>query len=202
MPDSFIERTRAKRAELIADRERLEGERRRLAERIDALDGDIAQIDGHLDFYVATMEVAGSPTPMAAPKYGNLKKMTVVQGCEAILRAEGGKAKATLIRDLLVKAGKLRGSSRNNYATIVQAMKRFPEKFYNVTGSGEWRLAGYDAATTTVRPPRSISVPPNGERAVERESDEEPNNDLPSPLRTSDYLSQGTDPVVLTPLGG
>lgn len=172
MPDSFIERTRTKRAELIADRERLEDERRRLAERIDGVDVEIARIDGHLDFYVATMEVAGPPSPMATPKYGNLKKMTVVQGCEAILRAEGGKAKATLIRDMLVKSGKLRGSARNNYATIVQAMKRSPEKFYNDKGTGEWRLAGYDAATTTVRPPRPLfssqeATVPNGGQSVE-----------------------------------
>jgi hypothetical protein len=55
------------------------------------------------------------------------------------MEAQGGQATVTGIIDALRRAGKLGKSKRANYGTVVQAMKRYPERFYKVR-PGLWGL--------------------------------------------------------------
>lgn len=152
MEQDFIAKAKAERKKLIGVRDQIERELAHLSERLNLIDREITEIDGHLEFYIGVMGVTNEAEKIATARYGDLANMTVVEGCEAILRAEGGRARATRIRELLEKAGKLKGSPNANYATIVQAMKRFPDRFQTTPGSGEWEVVANNTPEADLLP--------------------------------------------------
>ncbi len=133
------------------DRDVLLERRTALVTELKAVESEISKIEGFIEMYD---RYAGSPVSAPAegqPPLANLRSMTIADGCEAILRAHGGKMRTSEMVRILERAGKLKGEThRGNYASVVQTLQRFPDRFSKV-GVGEWTLL-------TDSPPRLLAL--------------------------------------------
>jgi hypothetical protein len=73
-----------------------------------------------------------------ATAYGDLKAMTILNACEAILKANGGEADATVMVKALQDAGKVQ-PGKNAYNVVATQLYRSRDRFHRV-GRGRWSL--------------------------------------------------------------
>ena len=140
MSDSFLDVAEVRLRELRERDRHLEDTARGIEEQRKALKADIERLQAAIDLYTEMMGLPPRETPkeQTALAFGQLKDMTIADACESIMRAQGGEANVTMLVRTLSQAGKLK-ESRGAYGTIVNTLKRFPNRFHKAK-PGQWRL--------------------------------------------------------------
>lgn len=140
MADDFIERAQVQLRELQEQDTHLANTQRGLEEQRGAMAAEMERITGAIEVYGRLMGVAsGEPLEDQAPLLADdLKKMTIADGCEVIMRSQGGEAAAMMLLRTLQKIGKI-SRSKGSYGTIVRTLSRFGGRFYKVR-PGRWGL--------------------------------------------------------------
>jgi hypothetical protein len=141
MAEQFIERAEIQLRELRDQRNHLAHTLRGVRQQLDLIDQQMQQVMAAVEVYRQLMHLPSSEPPkeQRALVSVDLKSMTIADGCEAIMRAQGGQARVTMLLTALQQAGKM-SPSRGGYGTIVRTMSRFPDRFVK-TRPGLWRLA-------------------------------------------------------------
>lgn len=90
--------------------------------------------------------------PGQMPTNADLRRLTIADGCAAIIRANGGTAQARLIVGLLRQAGKLTpGNLTRQYDVVAKTLKRKPERFVRIA-PGVWGLREQEASGRPLPP--------------------------------------------------
>jgi hypothetical protein len=131
--NDFIARANAELAELKERRLELQNRQAQLDHDWSVLADEEAVVQNSISFYRRVMGV-GDP----ATAYGDLKAMTILNACEAILKAHGGEADAPVMVAALQEAGKLQ-PGKNAYNIMATQLYRSRDRFHRV-GRGRWAL--------------------------------------------------------------
>jgi hypothetical protein len=103
-----------------------------------------------LEVYAETMGLPSSETDRELGRYGDLTAITIPDGCQRIMEVEDGRANQAHLTKVLEQAGKLKGKHTANYASVIGAMERHPERFRKL-GHGEWELVYRQSVTVPVQ---------------------------------------------------
>lgn len=138
----FIQRAEGELRALRSESSDLEEEERRIAQRRQQIAHQIESLVQSIAVYRRVMGLPPGPEAAQAALplvRGSLRTATIHDACQMIMEAQGGQATVTSIIDALRRAGKLGKGKRGNYGTVVQAMKRYPGRFYKIR-PGLWGL--------------------------------------------------------------
>jgi len=164
MQDEFVVKVLSKVRDIKERDAHLASTERGIAEQRASLARELIRLDEALKTYAEVMRLpavqltdADATAQDLSDEFGvDLRTLTVADGADRVLRRLDGRARATLIVEILTRAGKLRGESVNaNYATVVQALDRDPR--FRKVKPGVWALV----AVADDEPPlaQSVSVP-------------------------------------------
>jgi hypothetical protein len=139
--DQFVERAQEHLRQLREQRNHLAHTQRGIQQQLESVDGQMRQVVAAVQLYRRLMNLESPEPPREQPPLVSvdLANMTIADGCEAIMRAQGGQAPVIALVKALQQAGKISSSSRGNYGTIVRTMSRFPDRFAKAK-PGVWRL--------------------------------------------------------------
>jgi hypothetical protein len=137
---NFVEMAQTRLRDLKERDGHLESTERGIAEQRRTLKAEIDRVNAALEVYreFTGMPSAEPPRDQATLVTGDLKDMTIADACELIMQAQGGQADVTMLLRTLVQVGKV-GTARGAYGTIVNTLKRFPNRFFKVK-PGRWGL--------------------------------------------------------------
>lgn len=108
-----------------------------------------------------------SPEDDSSPD-GRFDGMTIAEAAAVVFRERGGRARLTEVRDALAEAGKLSGKPEGMYGTLVQTLKRHPNRFVQID-KGVWTMRPdpSNGTATLPLPDEESSVSSEGSNALE-----------------------------------